>query len=103
LIAFRLATTSRLDLAAKELLRGRGASAVVVFLSETQGISRHQAQRIFGRAYGLIVEDVEQAGVDRRELTAQLIATLQEASASALDRGHIAGAVAACRELWGGC
>ncbi len=98
-MACRLATTSRIDLAAKELLRGRGASAVVAFLSETQGISRRQAQRIVGRAYGLIVEDVEQAGVDRRELTAQLIATLQEASASALEKGHFTGAVAACREL----
>lgn len=98
-MAGRVATAARVDLAAKELLRGRGASAVVAFLSETEGISRRQAQRIVGRAYGLIVEDVEKAGVDRRELTAQLIATLQEASASALEKGHVTGAVAACREL----
>lgn len=98
-MAGRAATAARVELAAKELLRGRGASAVVAFLSETEGISRRQAQRIVGRAYGLIVEDVERAGVDRRELTAQLIATLQEASASAMERGHITGAVAACREL----
>ena len=98
-MAGRAATSARVDLAARELLRGRGASSIVAFLSEGEGISRRQAQRIVGRAYGLIVDDVEQAGVDRRELTAQLISTLQEASASALERGHITGAVAACREL----
>lgn len=98
-MAGRVATSARVDLAAKELLRGRGAASVVAFLSETEGISRRQAQRIVGRAYGLIVDDTEKAGVDRRELTAQLIAALQEATASALDRGHITGAVAACREL----
>jgi len=98
-MAGRLETSTRIDLAARELLKGRGASSVVAFLSESEGLSRRQAQRIVGRAYGLIVEDVERAGTDRRELTAQLIATLQEASASALERGHITGAVAACREL----
>jgi hypothetical protein len=98
-LACRTAVSARIDLASKELLRGRGAAAVVAFLSETEGISRRQAQRIVGRAYGLIVDDVEKAGVDRRELTAQLIATLQEASASALEKGHVTGAVAACREL----
>lgn len=98
-MAGRVATAARIDLAAKELLKGRGASSVVAFLSESEGLSRRQAQRIVGRAYGLIVDDVEKAGVDRRELTAQLISTLQEASAAALDKGHITGAVAACREL----
>jgi len=98
-MAGHAATAARIEFAAKELLRGRSASAVVALLSETEGISRRQAQRIVGKAYGLIVQDVEAAGVDRRELIAQLIATLQEASASALERGHITGAVAACREL----
>ncbi len=97
-MAGRAATSARIDLAAKELLRGRGAAAVVSFLSETEGISRRQAQCIVGRAYGLIVDDTEKAGVDRRELTAQSIAALQEATASALDRGHINAAVVACRE-----
>lgn len=98
-MAGRVATAARVDIAAKELLKGRGASSVVAFLSETQGLSRRQAQRIVGRAYRLITQDLEEAAVDRRELTAQLVNTLQEAAAAALERNHITGAVSACREL----
>ena len=98
-MAGRVATAARVDIAAKELLKGRGASSVVAFLSETEGLSRRQAQRIVGRAYRLITQDLEEAAVDRRELTAQLVSTLQEAAAAALERSHITGAVSACREL----
>ena len=98
-MAGRFATAARVDLAAKELLKGRGASSVVTFLAETEGLSRRQAQRIVGRAYRLITQDLEEAGVDRHELTAQLISTLQAAAAAALDRNHVTGAVSPCREL----
>ena len=98
-MAGRVSTAARVDIAAKELLKGRGASSVVAFLSETEGLSRRQAQRIVARAYRLITQDLEEAGVDRRELTAQLISTLQEAAAAALERNHITGAVSTCREL----
>lgn len=98
-MAGRVATAARVDIAAKELLKGRGASSVVAFLSDTQGLSRRQAQRIVGRAYRLITQDLEEAAVDRRELTAQLVNTLQEAATAALERNHITGVVAVCREL----
>ena len=98
-MAGRIATDARIDRAAKELLKGHGASSVVAFLSDTEGLSRRQSQRIVGRAYRLITQDLEEAAVDRRELTAQLISTLQEAAAAALERNHVTGAVSACREL----
>ena len=98
-MAGRIATDARIDRAAKESLKGHGASSVVAFLSDNEGLSRRQAQRIVGRAYRLITQDLEEAAVDRRELTAQLVNTLQEAATAALERNHITGAVAACREL----
>lgn len=70
----------------------------MAFPSVTEGLSRCQAQRIVGRAYRLIMQDLEEAAVDRRELTAQLVNRLQEAEA-ALERNNITGFVSACREL----
>lgn len=84
-MAGRLANAARVDVGTNELLMGGGAFSVVAFLCETEGLSRWQTQRIVGRAYWLIIQDLEEAAVDPRQLTVQLIATLQDASASALE------------------
>lgn len=88
-------TLVRVDRAARALLQGHSATAVVALLTEEEGLSRRSAQRITRLAYEQITGDLEAVGVDRRQLTAQVTHLLMEGMRSALASGH-ASAVAGC-------
>ena len=98
-MAANAATAVRVDLAARQLLEGHSASAVVAHLAESQGISRRSAQRYVAQAYRLIESDLAASGISRPQLVAQLVHTLQEAMAQALASGHASAVVGASREL----
>ncbi len=98
-MATNAAVAHRVDQAARLLLAGHGPSKVVGVIADHHQISRRQARRIVARAYQLITDDLEEVGVDRKALTAQLVANLQAAMASALNNGHPSACVGAAKEL----
>ena len=93
------AAAARVDAALLMLQQGRSASATVSHLAEMHGISRRQGQRIVAKAYQLLRDDIEQAGINRHQEVAQLVHTLHEAMAKALASGHASAVVGCSREL----
>lgn len=89
----------RAQLAFDHLLQGHSGSATVAYLAETTGISQRQARRDVAAAYERLQRDIEDCGIDRRKLTAQLVHGLQEALAKALATNHTSSVVGAAREL----
>jgi|LauGreDrversion4_2_1035121.scaffolds.fasta_scaffold19801_3 hypothetical protein len=98
-MASRTVTAQRIDWAVKRLAECRSTTAVIAELAESEGISRRQAQNIVGKAHGILVDDLEQAGLDRRELVAQLHHALMESLSKALQSNQPAAAVSACRAI----
>ena len=90
---------ARVQLAFDHLLRGHGASATVAHLTETTGISQRQATRDVAAAYDRLQQEIEDCGIDRKKLIAQLVHGLQEALAKALATNHTSSVVGAAREL----
>ena len=89
----------RVQLAFDHLLKGHGASATVAHLTQTTGISKRQATRDVAAAYDRLQQEIEDCGIDRKKLTAQLVHGLQEALAKSLASEHTSAAIGAAREL----
>lgn len=89
----------RSDWAAAELLKCRSTSAVVAAMADHWGISRRQARRYVGAAHKVIAADLEEAGLERRELAALAVHALFEAMASGMAMGQPAVVVGCVREL----
>ncbi|MCP9776207.1 hypothetical protein [Cyanobium sp. WAJ14-Wanaka] len=98
-MAVAVAGAVRIDHALQMLAAGRSAIAAVAEVAETYGISRRQSRRIVGKAYEVLRDDIEKAGVNRKAETAQLVHTLHEAMAKALASGHASAVVGCSREL----
>ena len=91
--------TRRIDIAAGMLAKGHSGTSVVTFMSEEEGISRRQSQRIISKAYQQLVNDLEEIGLDRKEMVSQLIVNLQSGIQKSLALGHISAMVACVRTL----
>jgi hypothetical protein len=89
----------RLDLATDMLAKGHSGTSVVTFMSQEEGLSRRQSQRIVSNAYQILVSDVTQIGLDRKELVSQLVVNLQAGIQKSLDLGHVSAMVACVRTL----
>ena len=89
----------RIDLAASMLANGHSGTSVVTFMTDQEGISRRQSQRIVARGYGLLVEDLKEMDIDRKEMVSQLIVNLQAGIQKSLSLGHISAMVACVRTL----
>lgn len=92
-------TAERIQWAVDRLMACRSTTRTVADLAEWAGISRRQAQRLVGKAHSTLVADLEEAGVDRRQLRAQLVHGLMEGIGMALEQHHIGALVGAAREL----
>ena len=92
-------TAERIQWAVDRLMECRSTTRTVADLAQWAGISRRQAQRLVGKAHSTLVADLEEAGVDRRQLRAQLVHGLMEGIAMALKQQHVGGLVGAAREL----
>ena len=86
-MAGRSATTERVNWALELLMAGRGSTAVLTELSQREGISRRQAQRITAKAHQTLVNDLDQT--ERTHLTAQLVHLLMESAAQEIGRAHV--------------
>ena len=89
----------RIDLAASMLANGHSGTSVVTFMTNQEGISRRQPQRIVAKGYGLLVEDLKEMDIDRKEMVSQLIVNLQAGIQKSLSLGHISAMVACVRTL----
>ena len=89
----------RIDLAASMLANGHSGTSVVTFMTNQEGISRRQAQRIVSKGYGLLVEDLKEMDIDRKEMISQLIVNLQAGIQKSLFLGHISAMVSCVRTL----
>jgi uncharacterized protein YoaH (UPF0181 family) len=98
-MAVAAAVAARVDHAVSMLMAGRSASAAVAEVAETYGISRRQSRRVVGKAFQVLRDDIEQAGINRHQEVAQLVHTLHEAMAKALASGHASAVVGCSREL----
>lgn len=98
-MAARATTAERVAWAAARLLECRATAAVVSELSDHAGISRRQARRYVAMAHRQLVADLEETGLDRQQLVAQLTAGLVQTMGLAMASGHPSAAVGASREL----
>ena len=89
----------RLDWAVKRLMACRSTTATVACVSEHWGISRRQARRVVGAAHQQLVDDLEESGVDRQKLVAQITHGLMEALGKAIASDQPAAVVGCAREL----
>ena len=96
-MAGRSATTERVNWALELLMAGHGSTAVVTDLSQREGISRRQAQRITAKAHQTLVNDLDQT--ERKHLVAQLVHILMEAVAQALKAKNSGAVVGISKEL----
>ena len=89
----------RLDWAVKQLMECRSTSATVACVSEHWGISRRQARRVVGAAHEELVADIDDSGVNRQQMVAQLAHGLMEALSKAVASNQPAAVVGCAREL----
>ena len=54
--ANKLEVERRIDLAASMLANGHSGTSVVTFMTNQEGISRRQAQRIVAKGYGFLLK-----------------------------------------------
>ena len=92
-------TKRRIEKAASMLAQGHSGTSVVTLMTEEEGISRRQSQRIVSKGYALIVDDLEEINLDRKEMMSQLIVNLQTGIEKSLKLGHISAMVACVRTL----
>lgn len=95
----RSASAERINWCVRRLTECRSTTAVVAELSEREGISRRQAQRIVGQAHLVLIDDLEEAGVERKAVVAQLHHALTEAMAKALRSDQPAVVVGCARAI----
>ncbi len=68
-------------------------------MSEHWGISRRQARRVVGAAHNELVADIDDSGVNRQQMVAQLTHGLMEALGKAIASDQPAAVVGCAREL----
>ena len=98
-MASRAVTVERLDWAVRRLTECRSTTAVVAELADWAGISRRQARRLVARAHQVLVDDLEEVGLERKALVAQLHHALMEAMARALQSDQPAVVVGCARAI----
>lgn len=98
-MAARSATAERIDWAVQRLIECRSTTAVVTEMAARWGCSRRTAQRLTAKAHAVLVADLEEVGLERRELVAQLVHALMESLSKAMASNQPAAAVAAVRAI----
>ena len=87
-------TETRVAHAAELVLEGQAYSAVTSLVAEKYNISRRRARQIASNAYLLIKDDVEEGDLNRPEMTAKLLNTLEQSMYLALKKGNYSAVAA---------
>ena len=89
---------SRVAEAAELVLQGQAYSLITSHVAEKYSISRRQARRITADAYLLLKNDIEEADLNKPEMTAKIVNVLENAMFHAMQRKQYS-AVAANAEV----
>jgi|TARA_R110002012_G_C11228284_1_gene563607 hypothetical protein len=77
-------TELRVAHAAELVAEGQAYSSITSFVAAKYGISRRRARQITSNAYLLLKDDIEEGDLNRPEMTAKLVCTLETAMHKAM-------------------
>ena len=82
-------TELRVAHAAELVAEGQAYSSITSLVAAKYGISRRRARQITSSAYLLLKDDIEEGDLNRPEMTAKLICTLETAMFRAMQEKNI--------------
>ena len=93
------ATAERVDQLQAMILNGEPNTACLAHARQTWGVSRAQGYRLLKKAWAQIKDDVDESGIDRKELLSWSIQTLMAAAGQAMKQNNPGAMVSAIRQL----
>ena len=82
-------TELRVANAAELVAEGQAYSSITSFVAAKYRISRRRARQITSNAYLLLKDDIEEGDLNRPEMTAKLVCTLETAMFRAMQKNNI--------------
>ena len=82
-------TELRVAHAAELVAEGQAYSSITSLVAAKYGISRRRARQITSNAYLLLKDDIEEGDLNRPEMTAKLVCTLETAMYRACKKNNI--------------
>ena len=89
----------RTSKAAELLAIGHSATVVTTQVAEIYGLSRRQARRICAAGISLIVKDFDEINIERPQMVAKLIVTLEQGMQKGLINNQSSGVAACARQI----
>ena len=93
------ATAERVDHLQGMILAGEPNTACLAHARQMWGVSRAQGYRLLKKAWAQIKDDVDESGIDRKELLSWSIQTLMAAAGQAMKQNNPGAVVSAIRQL----
>ena len=90
---------SRAGFAADLLAQGHSCTVVTTRVTEEYELSRRQARRITAKAMDLIVQDFEEINIERPQMVAKLIVTLEQGMQKGLLLDQSSGVAACAKQI----
>ena len=81
------------------LAQGHSCTVVTTRVTEEYGLSRRQARRITAKAMDLIVQDFEEINLERPQMVAKLIVTLEQGMQKGLLHNQSSGVAACAKQI----
>ena len=92
-------SAERVDQLQGMILNGEPNTACLAHARQTWGVSRAQGYRLLKRAWVQIKDDVDESGINRKELLSWSIQTLMAAAGQAMKQNNPGAVVSAIRQL----
>ena len=92
-------TADRVDQLQEMILAGEPNTACLAHARQMWGVSRAQGYRLLKKAWAQIKDDVDESGIDRKELLSWSIQTLMAAAGQAMKQNNPGAVVSAIRQL----
>ncbi len=89
----------RAGFAADLFAQGHSYTVVTTRVNEDYELSWRQAQRITAKAMDLIVQDFEEINIERSQMVAKLIVTLEQGMQKALVHNQSSGVAACAKQI----
>ena len=90
---------ARTSKAAELLAKGHSATTVTSEVAEIYGISRRQARRVTAAGMDLIVKDFDEINIERPQMVAKLIVTLEQGMQKGLLHNQSSGVAACAKQI----
>ena len=85
--------------AAALLAQGHSCTVVTTQMAENYRLSRRQARRITASAIALLTEDIDEINLERPQMVAKLLVTLEQGMQKALLHNQAAGVAACAKQI----